>query len=186
VHIVWLWRMNEHVLYMYVVDYVAVHIKWYAMCCLLGFESTSKTARHVNVQCDICNSKDFIGVRYKCSTCPDFDVCSRCIDQVEDENLHPHTFLRVSKPIPMLLAHENGAIPTLANRSEWIHHGVSCNNCEIASSKDKQDNKITGYRYFCTMCAISLCEQCEQTCGHESSLALLKMVPPPEPRRSKK
>jgi hypothetical protein len=46
---------------------------------------------------------------------------------------------------------------------------------------------IVGYRYFCTMCATSFCETCEQnglprivaTTAHRHDHNLLKMVPPP-------
>mmetsp|Transcript_38015 Transcript_38015/g.70813 ORF Transcript_38015/g.70813 Transcript_38015/m.70813 type:complete len:208 (-) Transcript_38015:183-806(-) len=148
-----------------------------------GFRPAPSRTGHVGVQCDICGARDFSGVRYKCSTCADYDVCSNCIDEVENRDLHPHTFLRVAKPIRMMYAHEVGAVPLLANRSEWVHRGVCCHNC-AESEKDKQVNCITGYRYFCTICGVSLCEYCEQTSGHDASHALLKMTPPPAMSRS--
>jgi next to BRCA1 gene 1 protein len=141
---------------------------------------TEGTSKHAGVCCDICSTQDFKGVRYKCSTCPDFDVCHRCIERVESHDLHSHTFLRIAKPCPMAYAHMTGAVPLLCNRSHWVHKDVSCADCD-SSNPDKRSHQIVGYRFFCTICGVSLCEHCEQTSGHDPSHALLKMIPPPSP-----
>ena len=36
------------------------------------------TGRHVGFVCDRCGDTDFIGIRYKCTVCHDFDLCSVC------------------------------------------------------------------------------------------------------------
>jgi hypothetical protein len=84
-----------------------------------------------------------------------------------------HIFFRIRKPL--------GDDPpaALANRANWVHYGVSCAECKTTD--------IVGYRYFCTMCATSFCETCEQnglpvsvaTTAHRQDHNLLKMVPPP-------
>jgi hypothetical protein len=88
---------------------------------------------------------------------------------------HPrdHHFIRISRDV--------GRTPPaqLVNRSNWIHHGISCAECRMPD--------IVGYRYFCPMCATSYCEACEQkglpqtlaTSSHEYNHNLLKMLPPP-------
>lgn len=35
-------------------------------------------AVHRNFTCDGCETHPIVGVRYKCSVCPDFDFCSTC------------------------------------------------------------------------------------------------------------
>jgi hypothetical protein len=89
--------------------------------------------------------------------------------------IHPrhHYFFRIRRDL--------GQDPpaALANRANWVHHGISCAECK---TKD-----IVGYRYFCTMCATSYCETCEQNglpnavanTAHKHDHNLLKMVPPP-------
>ena len=132
--------------------------------------------------CDHCNAEDFKGIRYKCSTCPDYDICSNCIDEVESNDLHPHTFFRISKPYRAVRAQTTGAIPALSDRSDWVHRGIFCSQCDGA----KEGNEIVGYRFFCALCGVSLCEYCEQRGGHDPHHPLLKMVPPSDESKERK
>jgi sequestosome 1 len=50
---------------------------------------------HPGVICDSC-TKGIIGVRYKCSTCPDYDLCSEC----KPKGIHSHhQFMTIEKPM---------------------------------------------------------------------------------------
>ena len=56
---------------------------------------------HVGVTCDGCE-RPIVGFRYKCVSCPDYDLCGRC----ESKGLHPgHNMIRISTP-----------------QSAWPHH----------------------------------------------------------------
>eukprot|EP01114_Cavostelium_apophysatum_P019302 TRINITY_DN6183_c0_g1_i1.p1 TRINITY_DN6183_c0_g1~~TRINITY_DN6183_c0_g1_i1.p1 ORF type:complete len:121 (-),score=5.55 TRINITY_DN6183_c0_g1_i1:41-403(-) len=52
---------------------------------------------HDGYVCDRCGMNPIVGLRYKCSTCPDFDLCSGC----ESLDLHDakHLFLKIRKPL---------------------------------------------------------------------------------------
>jgi hypothetical protein len=150
------------------------------------YPPTEAEHRHNGVTCDGC-SAGVTGIRYKCLSCPNFDLCARCMDTHETSQMlpleandsfaqrHPrdHYFVRIARDV--------GRNPPaqLVNRSNWIHHGISCAECNTAN--------IAGYRYFCPMCATSYCEACEQkglpqalaTSAHQLHHNLLKMVPPP-------
>ena len=162
-----------------------------------SYQTIAPVNDHPHVSCDGClpNNANILGVRYKCSTCPNFDLCSNCMDIHDTDGAflnaelaagrpsqqHPrdHYFLRICREVG------RQPPPMLTNRSNWRHEGVSCFECKCPT--------IVGYRYFCTSCATSFCESCEQkglpvsmtTTAHQYNHNLLKMVPPPattEPR----
>jgi hypothetical protein len=56
----------------------------------------SQEGTHPGVVCDSCNSS-IAGIRYKCSVCPDFDLCQTCEAK---SGLHDssHAFLKITKP----------------------------------------------------------------------------------------
>lgn len=46
------------------------------------------------ISCDMCKSKSIVGYRYKCSVCPNYDLCGAC----EAKNKHTHPFLKIKSP----------------------------------------------------------------------------------------
>jgi len=48
---------------------------------------------HQSVVCDACEISPITGIRYKCSVCPDFDLCEKC----EATNAHEHPMLKIRK-----------------------------------------------------------------------------------------
>ena len=140
---------------------------------------------HLGVVCECCRSKSFEGIRYKCYTCPNYNVCGACIDEVESSQLHDpqHQFLRLKDPPPSpVLPPAQGVGEGVSavtggvhsDLSQWLHR-EPCHSCR---------GQIVGYRYFCAPCGVSLCAQCEfmgGQCGeerHDPSHPLLKLAPP--------
>eukprot|EP01090_Pellita_catalonica_P012762 TRINITY_DN2852_c0_g1_i1.p1 TRINITY_DN2852_c0_g1~~TRINITY_DN2852_c0_g1_i1.p1 ORF type:complete len:514 (-),score=109.86 TRINITY_DN2852_c0_g1_i1:33-1574(-) len=59
------------------------------------FPSASQGPRH-NAVCDGCNKRIF-GIRYKCSVCPDYDLCEKC--EVNSTAVHAgHAFIKILTP----------------------------------------------------------------------------------------
>jgi hypothetical protein len=50
--------------------------------------------------CDFCK-KDIFGIRYKCSSCPNYDLCEICEEKNLADQFHPqnHYFLKINKPV---------------------------------------------------------------------------------------
>jgi len=68
---------------------------------------------HVGVICDSCQN-GISGIRYKCSVCPDYDLCQACESKsgVHDST---HVFLKIAKPI-------NSYGRGCPYRRPWAHH----------------------------------------------------------------
>jgi len=52
---------------------------------------------HQGITCDGC-SKSLVGIRYKCTSCFDFDLCENC--ESKSEHDPEHLFLKIKNPLP--------------------------------------------------------------------------------------
>jgi len=123
---------------------------------------------HHRIVCDGCNASPLVGARYKCSVCPDYDLCEAC--EAKKSEIHQpsnHTFIKIETPRGHGCRRHHGAgafgghCPFLARQQQQqqpakarTHVGVSCDSCGVSP--------IVGLRYKCTVCAnYDLCEACE-------------------------
>ncbi|XP_033097907.1 E3 ubiquitin-protein ligase MIB2-like [Anneissia japonica] len=61
---------------------------------LLIYDNAPTGASHPNVKCDSCNKEAFLGVRWKCNECYNYDLCNSCyMSQKHDLD---HQFLRIT------------------------------------------------------------------------------------------
>ena len=59
--------------------------------------SNQKHIIHKGVRCDECGIKNIEGVRYKCSVCPNYNLCEKCEEDTNhDEN---HLFVKIKNPV---------------------------------------------------------------------------------------
>ncbi|XP_030835711.1 E3 ubiquitin-protein ligase MIB2 isoform X2 [Strongylocentrotus purpuratus] len=76
---------------------------------------TSNSARHLKIWCDACNLEEIKGIRWRCTECYAFDLCTTCY--MNDEHDLSHVFMRVmsshktSKGIKMLPRSSSPHIP---------------------------------------------------------------------------
>ena len=125
---------------------------------------------HEGISCDLCHAQPLRGVRYKCTGCPNFDVCATCYEGVVVTGGHGptdparrHLFLRVDDPRVAAAGRRD-----LANRAT-TGHAVPCAGCGAA--------RIEGARFTCQQCInVHLCEGCEATgLAHDPSHARVKV-----------
>jgi len=107
---------------------------------------------HKGVTCDICDTEPIIGVRYKCMTCLDFDMCEFC-----RRGNHPpdHPLITLQAPVPQGgfkfdEGHLKGATEFFTPK--WMRH----KNCQKMPKvdtgigaiplDDRNDRKGLGYR----------------------------------------
>lgn len=104
-------------------------------------------------------------MRHKCLSCPDWDYCSECA--VDAEQNHPgHRFV----PIYEALGDPK--------RDFTIHYGVTCDGPQC---EDKPQGYITGVRYKCAVCHdVDFCANCEASPlnSHNRSHPLIKFKTP--------
>lgn len=109
---------------------------------------------HLHVICDGCGTTPITGTRFKCSVCPDFDLCSEC----EAKQIHPahHSLIKFKVP-----AHASA-------KPEAVHEGVVCDGCNR--------NPIRGDRFKCSICPdFDLCSECESKGVHPVDHPMVKI-----------
>jgi hypothetical protein len=88
---------------------------------------------HRGILCDGCGKTPIEGKRFKCTVCPDYDLCDACKIK---PNIHPgHGFSEIAAP-------------------KVVHYHVTCDGC--------RKTPIEGIRYKCNVCSdYDLCEACK-------------------------
>jgi len=61
---------------------------------------SDEQAVHHNVTCDMCHESPITGLRYKCTVCPDFDMCEKCEAKRLHPAEHPVIKLRTERQLP--------------------------------------------------------------------------------------
>ena len=147
---------------------------------------------HDGINCNGCGAEYIVGNRYKCSICPNFDYCEKCLkEHISD---HQHPFIKIYHPKMKLasikaVVDENcpNYIPPLKEESKKlkapkknkdkkhegpIHKGVTCDGCGMYP--------IVGCRSKCAICPnFDFCEKCEKKCYKEHSHPMIQ-IPSPE------
>lgn len=142
---------------------------------------------HFGVRCDGCQQSPLSGSRFKCTVCPDYDLCAGCIQKTPA--IHEHPFLEISSPRRPhgRCPRYNREAPCAENNSNsnsnnnnntevpkgpGVHEGVTCDGCS---------KPVVGIRYKCSTCFnYDLCEQCEAKGAeiHDPSHPLIKIAVP--------
>lgn len=101
---------------------------------------------HFHIVCDGCEKKNFAGVRFKCTTCNDFDFCFDCFRTRENKHPANHNFLEILEPkLKVYLKEFNLYLPK--------HEHILCGGCKTSP--------VLGPRFKCLSCAdFDLCWKC--------------------------
>ena len=80
---------------------------------------------HIGTTCDSCGSENFLGSRFKCQACSDFDLCQLCYEGGRHDNTHP--FFRIAglgRPSELLQPRREtlAALPIPARTYIQPHH----------------------------------------------------------------
>lgn len=110
-----------------------------------GCSRTSNEEKPVHhAICDGCNQR-IAGIRYKCTECPDYDLCEECYPKREQIHPQVHPFTEIKKPWGHTMF--GGGCP----RRQMVHRAI-CDSCS---------QRIIGTRYKCNECDdYDLCSNC--------------------------
>ena len=50
---------------------------------------------HPGVKCQNCLKEPIIGIRYQCTECNNYNLCSECEEKNSIANAHPHNFIKI-------------------------------------------------------------------------------------------
>lgn len=66
---------------------------------LAKFKERFAAIEHTNVTCDGCEMEPIIGIRFKCDTCHDYDLCLECMEKqiVTKEHDTKHSLIVIGK-----------------------------------------------------------------------------------------
>ena len=105
-------------------------------------------------------------MRHKCLSCPDYDLCSKCVESIDD--IHQgHRFAPLYEPLPS------------PHSSTVRHYGIYCDG-PLCSGSEYQ-SFILGTRYKCAVCHdFDLCANCEALPNnpHNNTHPLIKFKTP--------
>jgi len=111
-----------------------------------------------NAICDACESQ-IRGIRYKCLSCPDFDLCEKCY-AIKGVHNPEHKFDTITRPSCPYRRHcgNSSNVNKPTNQSEVIHP-ATCDGCH---------QRIKGLRYKCDNCIdYDLCQSCKDKNIHK-------------------
>jgi len=131
--------------------------------------------------CDGCNVQ-IRGIRYKCKTCPDYDLCEKCFDIKGVHVPAEHQFEKILKPTgrsgcPYYQRRHCSRQPEDVPQSEVLHP-ATCDGCGA---------RVKGIRYKCNNCLdYDLCQACKDKNIHSDHTftALLRPTFPMHCRRN--
>ena len=115
--------------------------------------------KHMGIHCDVCMKGDFKGFRYKCLTCPDYDLCDLCFEKKRSNKNHErsHPMFLLQDPnfktaLEPLVTMGLGGVNKACVDQGIEHKGFTCNCCHEA---------IEGIRLQCDECLdYDQCYQC--------------------------
>lgn len=112
-----------------------------------------------NCKCKFCKRSNFIGYRYKCLICPEYDLCSDCYENKKFNQSHElgHLMVRFDDPDVLFDEKITSDKVTLNNFLEMyasqVHVDIKCDMC--------YEEPIKGLRIKCETCKnFDICYEC--------------------------
>ncbi|SGY47655.1 BQ5605_C001g00555 [Microbotryum silenes-dioicae] len=111
-------------------------------------EEVERKAVHSSVVCDVCDLT-VIGVRHKCLSCGNYDMCENCIAARRDAHDMSHVFAQIVRPgaapaVVTVRSQSTAGAPTSSSiYNADAQHPATCDRCQ---------GSIRGVRFKCLQC----------------------------------
>ena len=87
----------------------------------------NEVKKNIDVVCNNCLKSNFIGLRYICSECNNYNLCENCINYYNNHYNKEHLFIRLNNPVEVNLNHFNNQF---MNNNQTFYE-VDRNNFDI-------------------------------------------------------
>ena len=186
------------------------NIKLYSLKCNLKekFKMDKNTkiedVVHNGINCDGCKMENIVGPRYKCSVCPNFDYCEKCVKQ--QMSSHQHPFIKIYHPKMQIALIEAIIDEDCPDYTTQIKNNINKKNYKEIKEKIKVENRnqpvpmeviknelthkyvtcdgcgmypVKGCRYKCAVCRnFDFFEKCEKKYYKEHSHPMIPINSP--------
>jgi len=123
---------------------------------------------HDNIQCSGCMKKPIKGIRFKCTSCTDYNLCEICEFCENHSSRYNHILVMLPFAVDTIPYYLN-LLPAIPDENATAH-SENCSQCT---------KLITGNRYKCANCKkLDLCEVCYCYSGHNENHPMFKIVYP--------
>ena len=111
---------------------------------------------HPGFKCQNCLKEPIIGIRYQCSVCNNYNLCSECEEKNSIANVHPHNFIKIRK-------NKNNVINNNNNSNINIHMDIKPNEINSINKNNSLINnehnfENINYSYECTVTKLTAFE----------------------------
>lgn len=116
--------------------------------------------RHCNIRCNCCGMKPIVGIRYKCSVRPDFNLCGLCESKTPKQ---PHPLLKMITPEKSLVKANllDHMQVGLSNGMGWLR-GVAPSNLPRNVKSDEGRSEATKSQQENSDLEQSMMDQCKE------------------------
>ena len=112
---------------------------------------------HYGIKCQKCFMEPIVGIRYKCSSCKNYNLCEKCEKDNSESNIHPHIFLKYIKKeeIPLDEDYDNkkeGNYINNNNKNQSNNKKEKINYNNIFESHINYDKKLDDFKNYSYQC----------------------------------
>jgi hypothetical protein len=93
---------------------------------------------HFGIKCNNCGMENIKGIRYKCTHCPDFNLCQKCENEIA--HIPNHIFIKIRRPV--LNDDLNNKIQNFYYKNGELNYSVNDTDIVFSEENRESDNLV--------------------------------------------